>query len=196
MKRFLSLCPWLFLFFSGSPAEALLFLLAVILHESGHLLCLSFFRVPLEGFSLSPFGAEIRTGDPYLPYRKEILISLAGPVAGLLSCIPLIFLLRLNFSSLPLYFFFCNFFLSSFNLLPAEGLDGGRALYSFLSLFCEAEQAEKISFIFHVLTVGFCLAAGIFFMTETKNPSLFCIALSLLFGKKKKSHEKSRSFFT
>lgn len=195
MKKLLSLLPWLFLFWGSRLEEAVLFLLAVAIHEGGHVAFLFLFRVPIESFSLSPFGAEIRMRDPYLPYRKEILISLAGPAAGLLACGGMIFILRRNFSALPVYFFFCNLFLSVFNLLPAAGLDGGRAFFSFLCQIMREDAAKSVFFTVHGITVLLLLAGGLLFLRESANPSLLLIALSLAMGEKEKKPRKSRSFF-
>ena len=195
MKRCLFLLPWLFLFFASRPEETLLFALAVLIHEGGHLIAIVSFGVPIERFSLTPLGAEIISADPYLPYRKEIVISLAGPMAGLLFCGGLVFLLRQVFSALILYFFFCNLFLSLFNLLPAKGLDGGRALFSLLCQFSDHETANSVLGAVHAITVFLLTVLGILLLKESRNPSLFCIALSLIFGEKEKKPRKSRSFF-
>ena len=196
MKRFLFLLPWLFLFFTSRPEETLLFLLAVLIHESGHLIAITLFRIPIEHFSLTPLGAEIVAADPYLPYRKEIIVSLAGPMAGLLSCGGLVFLLRQNFSPLILYFFFCNLFLSLFNLFPAKGLDGGRALFCAVCQFTNPVTAHSVLSAVHIITVTLLLTLSVFFLKESQNPSLFCIAVSLAIGEKEKKPRKSRSFFT
>ncbi len=195
MRRVLFLFPWLFLFLSSRTEEVLFFLLAVLIHEGGHFFAIRLFRAPVKNFSLSPLGAQIRLEDPYLPYRKELVISLAGPLAGLLCCGGLIFLIRYNFSPLILYFFFCNLFLSLFNLLPAAGLDGGRALYALLCQLSREDVAGNISSAVHAITVIFLVALGIFFWKEGGNPSLFCIAVSLAVGGKEKKPRKSRSFF-
>lgn len=195
MKRYLFLLPWLFLFFTSRPEETLLFLLAVLIHEGGHFLAIHFFRVPIERFSLTALGAEIVAGDPYLSYRKEIFISLSGPMAGLFCCGGLIFLIRQNFAPLLIYFFFCNLFLSLFNLLPAKELDGGKALFSLICQLSSHETANTVLSVIHIITVAFLMILGFFYLKESRNPSLFCIALSLAVGGKEKKPRKSRSFF-
>ncbi len=190
MKRFLFLLPWLFLFLSSRTEEALLFLLAVLIHEGGHLFAIALMDVPLKSFSLSPLGAEITMADPYLSYRKEILIALAGPGAGLFCTAGLVSLIRQSFAPLPIYFFFCNLFLALFNLLPISGLDGGKILSSLLYQLWREDVARNIFSAVHTVTLSLLFLFGLIFLIENRNPSIFSIALFLFVGEKKKKATK------
>lgn len=190
MKRLLFLIPLLFLFWGSPPEEAVLFLVAVAIHESGHLAMLFYFKVPIKSFALTPFGAHILTEDPYLSYRKEIAVFLSGPLAGIAAAMGLIPFIRMHLSSAVLYFFFCNLFLSAVNLLPASSLDGGGALFSFLCLVCREETARRISFFADRATLVFLGVSGVILVCYERNPTLLLLAASLAAGEKEKKPRK------
>ncbi len=68
------------------------FLLALMLHEAGHLTALALFRRPVLGLTLGAGGAKIETEA--LTLRQEALSAAAGPLVNLLSgaltlrCVP------------------------------------------------------------------------------------------------------------
>lgn len=111
-------------------------LAAAVLHESGHLLLLSHFGVPLKKLRLSAFGAEIDAPNvERLSYGKELAVTLGGVGANVLGAL---------FSAaiavqcdLPYFFVLsgANAVLAAYNLLPVLPLDGGRALYLVTAYF-------------------------------------------------------------
>ena len=187
------LFPALLLFFSSDLKEILLFLSAVVFHEAGHLLTLYAFGYGVKRFSLSLSGAAITPAVSYIPYRKEILIYLSGPLGNVLGMLISFFLLRMEFTKDGMLFFFCNLLLFLLNLLPVYGLDGERALSAFLSLFLDMETCEKyclgISCV--ALTLLFLFALHLFFWE--KNPSLILLTLSLLPREKNKASPEKKA---
>ncbi len=111
-------CFWLALIFLLLPLTwAAAWLLAMAVHEAGHLLAAAWAGVPVYCLYLGPGGARIETGPMTL--RQELLCAAAGPIAGGL----MLFLGRW----LPMTAFFA-LIQSLFNLLPFGTLDGGRIL--------------------------------------------------------------------
>ena len=167
--------------------EGALFFLAVLIHEGGHLLAILASGERPLGFGVGLGGAWIRLDSSFLPYRKEMRIHLAGPLAGIATALITIGIFRIRFSLPLLHFFFCNFFLSSLNLLPIKGLDGYHALFSFLCIRHSRERAMDLLIPVHTFFSLVLLISGIALWMGTKNPSL--IIFWFLLAGKRKSYE-------
>lgn len=128
-----------------------LVLLAVALHESGHVVAAGRAGLPLRGVILLPTGG-VGIVDPNSllenahDLRKETRVAAAGPLVSLLLAaitgVVLLFVfpashLRttplITISALGRSFFWINFFLFAGNLLPAFPLDGGRVFRAWLA---------------------------------------------------------------
>lgn len=194
MKKFPSFAlvaiPLILIVRSLSPTECFLFLLSVLLHESGHFLLLYYSGYRNTTFSLLPGGAQIAIDTTFLPYKKEIAVYLAGPLFNALGMTFSFLLLRENFTFPLLYFFFCNALLCLINLIPVKGLDGYQALYSFLCLFQTPEKAGWILLPFNIIFSCALISAGLFFFFHEKNLSLLLLIISLLFEQKTKKATK------
>ena len=92
------------------------FLAAALLHELGHLAALQALGIPVYCLELRASGAVIRADLRQTP--QELWAYAAGPGVNLL----LGFALRRTLPGFAL----CNLALGLWNLLPAEGLDGGQ----------------------------------------------------------------------
>jgi len=96
-------------------------LVAALLHEGGHLLAMLCVGVPPEDCVLGAFGARIRLGHRLPSYRKNLVISMAGPAANFVCAFLLFALGRVTPAVVHLV-------LGLLNLLPATALDGGEIL--------------------------------------------------------------------
>lgn len=121
----------LFLTVTEGPRRVGLGALALLLHELGHLLVARGLGYEVRSMELWPFGAALSMngGVGSLP------VALAGPLGGLAAAGMSLLLLRLIPRSAGVMepFFLINLSLSAVNLLPAEPLDGGRALSALLA---------------------------------------------------------------
>ena len=94
-------------------------LVAVSVHEGGHIIALKLCRLPIRGIRIGLWGAEISV--PVMSPGQELICAAAGPVfsfmllfaAGWIPVAPLIGMVQ-----------------GLFNLLPIYPLDGGRMLRS------------------------------------------------------------------
>ncbi len=129
---------------------------AAFFHEAGHIAAILLCGRRIISVRLSVFGAEIRQdSDGSEGLKKDIAVSLAGPLMNLL--------LSLVFwgisGSLLFPFAVANLALAFVNLVPAEPLDGGQALYAFLCLHINENTAlrvlEWVSF-FVLVPLGLC----------------------------------------
>jgi len=178
------------LFWDSHPAELLLFLGAVLLHETGHLLALLAFGACPRRITLSLSGAKLVTHNPYLPYKKEAIVFLSGPLAGFLGCIFAFFLLRWHFTEGGMLFFSFNLLLSLLNLLPVRGLDGGGILYALFCHFGEEYRAVRLAQALHGVSLAFLCAASLWVLKTEKNASLLILTLSL-FSESAKKRKKA-----
>ena len=110
------------------------FLLALLLHELGHLAVLACFHRAIRGITLGAGGAKIETEG--LSYRQEVLSAAAGPAANLLSA-------GLTLRILPV-FALVSLALAAVNLLPLYPMDGGRILRASLLSRLPPERAGRI----------------------------------------------------
>lgn len=167
------------LLFLAAPTPAFfLALAAALLHEAGHLTAAALLRVPVDTVTLCPLGAEIRLVPALRSYQSELLLSLSGPLIGLLPALPLAFgiplpvwVKGLGISALSL---------SLINLLPVRGLDGGDALSCLLSPRIGIEKTDAIlsGLSFCALFLLWC--AGTYSLLYGKgNPSLTALWMTL-----------------
>lgn len=136
--------------------------LAALCHELGHLFVLWCFHVPVERIVLTPMGALIvAPAQEKLSYGREITAVLAGVAVN--------FALALLFARVSGDYLFAgaNAILGVYNLLPVEGLDGGRALFLLLSWwrdpFAALRAARIVNLIAMALLIG--LAAALLLRT-------------------------------
>ena len=126
LSDLLRLCFWTLLLFAlDRPYLAVMTLLAMLWHESFHILALfcehasGALKTRLCGLRISLRGT--------LSYRSERRIAAAGPIGGFIGA-----LICLLLSPLAKEYFFefalCHLFTSLSNLLPIEGYDGYRIL--------------------------------------------------------------------
>ncbi len=99
-----------------------------LLHEAGHILCITALKMPKTKISITPFMATIRFyGSNDI---SDMWVALSGPLMNLISGV--VFLLTFKKMGYP--FFILSFFVGILNLLPIEGLDGAVALRALFSL--------------------------------------------------------------
>ena len=148
---------------SEGPKRMGLGLLALALHETGHMLTARGLGYRVRSLELWPFGAalsmDLGTGS-----RGALTVSLAGPLCGIAAAGTSLLLLRLlpQTAGVMEPFFRMNLSLSAVNLLPAWPLDGGRALSSLLSRPLGVRRARRATAWVGLLLGGALLALGVY----------------------------------
>lgn len=125
-----------------------LLLLAALLHELGHLLCIRLSGGRVEDVRLTVSGADIRYGG-----GADLLIAAGGPLASLLAAVTAVRLGAMRFTGL-------NLALCLFNLLPVYPLDGGRLLALTLERLLGPDRGERMTKAVS-LTSALLLAAAV-----------------------------------
>lgn len=134
---------------------------SILLHELGHALMARRHGVPVGGIFIHGFGGHVTHGRA--PAREQLLVSLAGPGAGLALGLPVLGL-YLTTDLPPMahtilwQLVFVNVFWSLFNLFPMLPLDGGQALGSLLSMTLGPERGWNVT-----TGLGMALGAAIAF---------------------------------
>lgn len=162
---------WIALGASRLRGQLFSILMAGFVHEAAHCLAIYLCGGKIRKFSLGLTGAVIETG--MLPYSRELLCAMAGPLAG--------FSLTLFRSQYP-WLAFWGWVQSVYNLLPLYPLDGGRALRCALLLWLPLERAEQVL----ALSCRFCCclllaAGGILFAVFRLGPMPLLLAGCIVF---------------
>jgi len=159
-----------------SWSMALMLIVILFVHESGHALLMRLFGYQDMSMFFIPFIGAIVTGKPKeLPAWKQALILFAGPVPGLLAGLAILLLMARQ--ALPDWGFDWRLLggmavtVNLFNLLPITPLDGGQLMG--LSLFNRWPLGRLLFAIAGVAGIG-ALALWL------KTPATIFIAVFLL----------------
>jgi CBS domain-containing protein len=184
--------PWALVRGVGLTA---LVLLAVVLHESGHVLAAARAGIPPHGVILLPTGG-VSVVDPNsllentLNLKRETRVAAAGPLASALAAgitaLGLLFFFPFNYlwttplvtiDALGRSFFWINIFLFAANLLPAFPLDGGRVFRARLAQKRDFRQATR-----QAVNLGHLCAAAFMLAGVLWSQWLMLAGLSLFFA--------------
>ncbi len=170
---------------SGMAAAGLF---CAALHEAAHLAAMAAFSSLPGEIRFTPFGIDILRDGRASGYRRDALVSLAGPLANFAAAA-----LAFAFSGMRFRnFVLGNFLLFAFNILPIAPLDGGQALSAFLCLRLAPEKADRIvSAVSFLLLVPLALAGFLILLRSRWNFSLLfacCYLTALLLMKKDRSY--------
>lgn len=155
------------------------YMLAIIVHELGHILSLMMLGCRIFGLSLGFSGLVIEHNGG-MTELQNVICALAGPGAGLL------FAYFASYSALASdnhFMELCaglSLILTTFNLLPVLPLDGGVALKNTLSLFFTDKVIHiTMNFIGGLISAGLAICSLII-ESGTVSPGLFLAAMSLI----------------
>lgn len=110
---------------------ALILLLAIVIHEYGHLNAMKNIGIKTKGIYLIPFfGGAAVASESFKNYKNESYVAIMGPLYGLFTLIP--FIVAYYLTNNVLFIGLVSFIalLNLFNLLPINPLDGGRIIKS------------------------------------------------------------------
>lgn len=161
------------------PAPVLL-LLAVLLHECGHLLCAFILQWRRPAVHLGPAGIALRYTGIHPPWQ-EVLVCMAGPAANFAAAVFCLWrsTTAAEGAGCRLFFLYC-IGLGVINLLPIQGLDGGGILGGLCALLFMPDRAYQICRMGSLLSVLLLWAVNMYVQMKIGfNLSLFAVSLYL-----------------
>ncbi|MDQ3045430.1 MAG: site-2 protease family protein [Chloroflexota bacterium] len=155
----------------------------VLLHELGHCVMATHYKVKVHDITLWPFGGVARIEQVPSRPGAEVLIALAGPavnVAIAVALLPPLVLFavmagfdswsdygRYLYSATPggmlVYLVLTNLMLVLFNLLPAFPMDGGRVLRAGLSVIVGRAVATRAAVLVGQTFAALLFGLGLWF---------------------------------
>ena len=177
---------FIIILFSGYYKLFFTYFLITLIHELGHIIVASIFKVKVNKVALNIFGFNADIEDfNHIKLYKQILIVLAGPLTYFVSSILIKELYLANIISLVMYYkaIATNKYIFLFNLLPIFPLDGGR-LFKILSDHTLTYKSSKIltnivSFIFVILFVIYTMECKQYLMYAFLCINFFMNVISL-----------------
>jgi len=148
---------WLFSVLCGNIVNLIPTILALSLHECGHLIFSRLLKIQVLEIEITPNGGLIRTENlEGASPLSSFLLAAAGPLFSMLGCIISVILYENNLTGFQFAqkFAQCNLLLFLINLFPALPLDGGRMLLAIFSHFFPRKQAARI-----LIRLGYILGA-------------------------------------
>lgn len=164
----------------GSLMILLLFV-CVVIHELSHSRMAQYYGAEVESITLLPIGGLALLKKMPEDPRKEMWVSVVGPLSNVLIAALLALLLLaipgkaapetaeefldlvtgLSLRGAVIYLFSINIMLALFNLIPAFPLDGGRVLRSILAQHMPFPRATRVAVITGQLFAVFLAISGL-----------------------------------
>ena len=179
-------CVWILVLFLLDVPYILPMILAVALHECGHLFCARLLKIRVLRLEFSMLGARINIDDTFLSYKNEFLLAMSGPLAGAIGfalCFPISsrFCALHFFSEFLLPFSVISLCLALFNLIPIDTLDGGRMLRCAISQIFSSERADLVMKICTFLTLILLWSLSVYMMIKVVSGLTLFIFSAILF---------------
>lgn len=141
----------------------------IVLHELSHIFVATLLRVKIREIELLPVGINVKYIGK-ISCKKELLISLAGPVASLL------FYKLFNISFLK----YMNLLIALINLIPLKPYDGGRIIQSLFTVLFGEKITQKTNIIIQKMCLNFLAIIAIFSIVKFKNYYLAMVCIYMI----------------
>ena len=148
---------------SSKNAAPVLTVLAVVIHELGHIIASLILGYPTRKFSFQAGGFKLSGERAYSSYFDEAAIAFAGPFFNLISA--LTFLSATD--SAATFFRHVSFALAILNLLPITEFDGGRVLACILSSFMPCGRCERLCELLSFLSLFLLWCASVYLLLRS-----------------------------
>ncbi|MDN5331667.1 MAG: stage sporulation protein [Tepidanaerobacteraceae bacterium] len=135
-------------FAGGLYEEVVAAILALLVHETSHVLAARMLGIKVDELELLPFGGRISIKGFYQYSREgEVMVVLAGPAGNLFLAAVLISLTYQGLLPYDKAYLFIRYQLTVglFNLLPALPLDGGKIFMLWLSQMVSFIKAVRVA---------------------------------------------------
>ena len=154
-------------------------LLAVLVHESGHLIAMRLNECAPQSVRFTSTGVLI-CGSSFCTAKENILIAVSGPaanflIAGVLLASGYLFDLRIL-----IVYSAVQIVVGAINLMPVRGLDGGTVLFLLLKCIPRINSGMVFSFISIITACAVTVAGTAIAVRNIGNPSLLLLGLYLI----------------
>ncbi len=156
-------------------------MIAVAVHEMGHLAAMGLFGIFPDKIKISLFEITITDRRRLTnTTMQNIVIIFSGPFANFI-CFILFYLLYLLCNFMFLEFAFISLFTGLFNMLPVLSLDGGQLLYILMLRRTDEDKSRRIVNIITFLCIFPLSTLGFVMMFQPQhNFSLLVVSLYLV----------------
>lgn len=163
-------------------ADILLFLIAAVLHECGHIIMAGVLGVKLVTLRLRGIGAVMQFDFSSCCYLCEAAVHFAGALMNILSsCLAVIM-----WGSSAYYFCGISLTLAFVNLLPIRGFDGGGIVCCTIARFLMPDIAWRICSILSLIGIITLWTAVLWIELRCGgNLTLIIFALCIIIGQLK-----------
>ena len=155
------------------PDNAADLLLALAVHELAHVLAIRMLGGRIVSLAPAGFGFRLRYTGSLLSRRARFTAAIAGAAANFLIAFTSAMFGALRLAAV-------NIVLAVFNLLPIDGLDGGEALASILSVDGTGYTAGKICSVVSVVTAAVLWMVSVYIQLRVAPMPETVIAASVL----------------
>lgn len=132
-------------------------LLSCVFHELGHLLSFRLVQIKPKLLCFDITGIKLEQPTTQLPFLTELIILLAGSFTNYTMAFIGYLISPIQNQNLIII----NIIIGTFNLLPLSGFDGGKIVFTLLSIFLTDKTAYKISTwldsITKIILISLCL---------------------------------------
>ena len=161
-----------------SPERSPAMILAVAIHEMGHIVAAKICGIEVGKFKLGILGAAIVPRRPLYSYKEEFILCIGGPLANFLSA-----LLICRFHSAAVFtesLLLYSISLGALNLLPIKSFDGGRIFSAILSCLLSPKTAERVLNLTSFLLIFTLWSISVYLLLKiSSSVSLFVFSVAL-----------------
>lgn len=182
-------------------------IICATVHELGHIFFARTLKIKLERLEIGLFGARIYPSRT-LSYKEEFIVCSGGPLFGILFSFIIFLLLYIyggedlsficdklydvsgvigegntTLSLLPYICIIISLMQSFINLLPVEGLDGGRMTMAVISILGGVYIARRVECIMSICTALFLWIISVYLLIKTGSGLGIFIASVCFFAK-------------
>ena len=172
-----------FILLLGSLFDFSISIILSIIHELGHILFMKIYKIRINRINITPFSVDIIHNSSFIPYKKEIIILLFGPLINIFLSLLFFVLYTLSPNqNLFKYISIQSLLIGFINLIPISSLDGGRILLIWLKNHFDIEDAEKISFIVSIIFIIPLMTSGFLILFKSNfNISILLLSIYLCY---------------